>query len=162
METKTVKVYLASLTVLYIALLMGISVFLAIVLFVTPPTKLNINLEQVNLGFLVSSLIFGLGGIVLSRHLSQMKNKTARTLNTLGEKLQSYTVSLILKLALIEAPILLAIVFYFLEEEVIFLAIALVLILYFVAQKPNVNTIAMDLELNQDERNILNNPDSVL
>lgn len=100
------------------------------------------------------------GGCIASHFLYSMRLKPARSLPGLGEKLAAYRGLLLLRWALLEGPALFATVCFFLTGNQLLLAFAALPLLLLVLSRPTKERAATDLELNWEEKAILDDPES--
>lgn len=71
----------------------------------------------------------------------------------LSKKLQRYQIANIIKYALIEGPALLALGMYYVEENALYLVIAICLLIYLIVQKPSFEKLKNELKLRlEDEK----------
>lgn len=103
--------------------------------------------------------IFGIaaGHFLYTRQLKALVKK-----HSLREKLVGFQSASIIKYATIESPALLGIVGFFLSDNLYFLIIAAILLLYLFFQRPTIDRIKTDLNLDFEEINELNKLDKVL
>lgn len=157
----TPKKYLTSLTLIHVMLLIGQVVFTAVVLFISEELKLNM-FETDNEFYVVVPLLavagYYAGEFIFKQNLTAIANNN----NSLKDKLKGYQVALIIKLALLEGPTLLALVALLLSGNLYFLLIAASLMLYFYLQKPSKDRIVEELKLNQEHRMEFDKVDQLL
>lgn len=98
---------------------------------------------------LIGSIIFFIpSGILLHRRfLSKLENR-----QQLQEKLKGYSISLIIKLALIELVCYLNIIILLLSGKYLLVLPLIVLILYIVQNRPSVERISLELNLSSHEK----------
>ena len=75
-------------------------------------------------------------------------------------KLDAYRAALILRYALLEGPSMFAIVVYLVTGGIIFILLAALIVFYFVTIRPNKENVIKDLDLNPNEEQILNDPNT--
>ncbi len=160
MERKqiTSKEFFNGLSIVFYALIIGL-VFFALVSFYLQQN--NFGKTEMNIfKYIVPIFIYGAfrGGSILFK--KQVNNAIPKT--DLLEKLILYRSALIVKYALLEGAAFFAIVAYLLTGEVLHLALAGISILAFLFSIPSIAKTENDLELNQDERQKINNPETVL
>lgn len=153
--------YLKALKVIHIGLIAGVAIFLiiAVVLLLTgfePELK---ELEMILLGVTAVAAISGIfaGNLIFRKRLEQLIE-----LKNLDEKLTGYQSALIVKLALIEGPAFFTVVAYLLTANMLFPAIAVLLVFVMVLSAPRKNKLISDLNLSLTETNVLNKPDALI
>jgi len=152
--------YLKSLNILFLALLMGQVSFAAITYYlnigVEPQTGVTRNM------LIIVALFLMMNGFVLGNFLYKNQIRRVRDFNTLNFRLGGYRSAFILRLALLEGASLFSIVAYLLTADLIFMVIAGLIVAYFIFLRPNVNKIAMDLDLERSDKVKLENPDAII
>ena len=106
------------------------------------------------LSFIIPSFLFVsifLGKFLFKKNISEIK-KT----ETLSKKLGSYQTAFIIQAAIAEGVTILAIIIYGQNVNLLFLAVSLVSLLYYLTLKPSKEKIINDLQLNIEERQSLN------
>jgi len=159
---QTSKQYFTALQIIYIALIAGQVFFGLIALFLNKtvgPFSDNLQVRTVLIYIVPVFIIIGfLGGKYLFRKkMDEVKNKSS-----LFEKMNEYRAALILRYAFLEGPTFLSIIAYLLTSSWYFLVIAGFIILIFLTMRPTGDRAADDLELNENERQIISNPDAVI
>ena len=130
---------------------MGQVLFAAVAFFINENRSFNL-LDTNNKLFYIIPLL-ALGSYVASNFLfKQNINTIANNNNSLKEKLNGYQVALIIKLAIIEGPVLFGIVAFLIGGNLYFLFISGLLIIYFLMQKPSKEKIIETLKLNYEHR----------
>ena len=151
--TTQVNGYLKTLQIIFIGLITGQILFLGVCLFLqsgNQPVEQTMN----------SSLFFialGLAtiGIIGSRAIYSSRINKLQTLENTQQKLDGWRTTFIIRMAMLEAPTLLCVVGLLLEEQRVFLFLALVLLFFQALNFPNKNKIQSDLNLNETETNEL-------
>lgn len=158
----TSKQYFRSLIIIFFALLMGQIIFVLLALFInsTIPNKENmVELVDVFLYIVPVSVI---GGLLASIIIPNKKLKAAKERDGLKSKLEDYQALTIIKLALLEGQAFFAIVIYLITAEILFLGFGMIITLVFLIQVPRKRKVTIDLELNQNERKLLDNPSYII
>lgn len=149
--------YLKTNTIIFFALLIGVLLF-------------TLNVGIIN-GFSMTTEIDFLHYIALplaivvpfiGKFVANFMLNKAKAKPSLAEKAIIYRSQFIVRLATIEGPMLFCVVVALLTNSIISLAIAAVLIVLFLLNKPSVEKMIFDLELSQDEISTLNNPNEIL
>jgi hypothetical protein len=96
-------------------------------------------------------------GVILSNFLFQKNLSTIDPKDLLQNQLAQYQSTSLIKYALIEGPALLSLVTFILTENILFLIIALILILYLFSLRPTKQRIIEDLKLNHELKNLFDN-----
>ncbi len=152
--------FVQALTIIYMALLSGLLFFGALAFFQFNggmiPTFDSSDTLLLIYPFIAISAIF------LSQTLYRKLLATAQEKPGLKLKLQSYQTASIVKIALIEGPAFLGIVLSMATGNTAYLAIAGVLIIFLLMQKPSRTKVESDLNLRGDDRNQFNRYDEVI
>lgn len=135
--------------------LFGVVVYFFIIDFQHPDTQSEVaNL----LVYLVPGLV--IVGILASNIIYRIKLNTVKGSEDLKTKMMGYREALIIRYALLEGPALFALAAIFITNNVNFMVYAGLLVALMVLKRPTLRTAIMDLELDQQEIAILENPDS--
>ena len=89
--------------------------------------------------------------------INKIKQKT-----NLLEKLGDYRSAFIIKFALLEGPAFLSITVFLLTANKVYLVYILPIIILFIILRPTKDKIVVELELNKEERDMVDNPDTVV
>ncbi len=143
----TPKQFLKTIKIIHSALVLGIMLFVSAILFITISWELKWDTEDL-LFFIVP--VFAFLGIFAGTRIYKSQLKTLKSKSSLREKLLGFQTASIIQYALLEAPILLAIMVSFLTGNFYYLLIAGVLIIYFISLRPTKKKIENDLEFNYD------------
>lgn len=146
---------LNSLRIIHMALFTGIVLFGTMSIFITVDGPIEYAVNDENMVFVALATFFSLSGLISSMLIFKSKLKLDMKKPILIEKLQSYTSSTIIKLALLEGPILFVLVCNFFGANYIFFGLGAVLIIVFLLNAPTKNKVIMDLELNREEIKML-------
>ncbi len=152
--------FLKILTILHLALVAGVSFFALFVYLQNAEWKFNLSDTNDIFFFIVPSFaIFGiyLGSFLYKKQLNSLANK-----KSLKEKLAGFQSASIIKYATIEAPALLAIVAAFLNGNLFYLLISIVLLIYLFFQKPTKEKIEMELNLTGDMKSQFSKGDEII
>lgn len=159
----TPRNYFRTLHILFLALVMGQVVFAFIALWMVSTQGGIASFDrETNQLFLWVVPIAALAGIGASRFLFNLKIKPLQSLTHWPGRLQGYQSALLVRYALMEAPSLLALVCFLLTGDYIFLGISGVMILVFLWIRPALTSMALHLQLQDQERIILQDRDAVL
>lgn len=120
------------------------------------------NFEGLNQLFQIVVPIGLLGGILVGSLLAKSRCKALQMKSDLKEKLSGYRAALILKYALIEGPVLFAVVCYFLTKNMFFMGLAACAVVLFMSYRPTKSKAIYDLELNEQEVAMLEDPDAIV
>lgn len=147
LQDQTPKQYLRSMQLVHIALLLGMIIFAGVTYYMNPSTEINM-FESGAFIFVVPVII--MLGILLGNFIfKKLINRTFKQ-ESLKSKLDNYLSALIIKLAFIEGPSLLALVAYLLSGNLVYLLFAVVLMIYFFTLKPSKQSIINTLNLTGD------------
>lgn len=153
--------YLASLSLIHLALLIGQVLFAAVAFFINENRRLDLSDTDNKFFFIIPLLAIGsyfAGNFLFRQNINTIANNN----NSLKEKLNSYQVALIIKLALLEGPALFGVVAFLLSGNLYFLLISGLLIGYFFIQKPSKEKIIDELKLNFEHRVEFDQLDQIL
>ncbi|WP_417611815.1 hypothetical protein [Owenweeksia hongkongensis] len=160
MQTKgqTSKEYFKALSIIHAVLLVGQLLFMGALLLS------NDNQETENSGnlFLFIAPALALGGVLGGIFLERTRINSIKKKKDLKEKVSSYQTTLIMKFALLEGPSLFALVCYSLTVDYTFLTLSGLLILILLANRPSRDKMIKDLELNREERSLIENPQAII
>src|ERR1700756_3053429 len=125
----TVKV----LPIIHLALLIGQVLFATVVYFITPQKgfSLNGNDPFIFVGLALAAGGFIGGNIIYKQTLSKIAPDA-----TLSQKVSAYQTAFIIRAALMESPSLFSIVAYMLGGNLFFLALTVLIVLYFITLRP--------------------------
>lgn len=159
---QTSKEYFSTMTIIHAGLLMAQVVFGVIAYFLKTNGMFQSNGDEVSgiLMIIVPAVV--VGGIAASYFISKQQIPGIKSGNDLKEKLAGYRRLLLIKLALLEMPTLFAIVCYLITGKFFCLALAGLGLAIFFINRPTLNGLAMDLELNPSERKTLEDPGAIV
>ena len=144
------------------ALIAGQLVFIAVVLFLLSSGAWEaILVEETNL-FLIIVAIATAGGFYLGNFIYGKQLESIKQLADFKEQLAKLKGIIIMRLALLEGPFFLSILFYLFTESWFFMVFAVLLLLMFLKLKPNKEQIISDLELSEEIKKLLENPDTLV
>ena len=158
----TSKDYMKSLSMLNLALIMGLVIFSMIVSFLILTKSVPMNdvyLYNV-LKYLVPILSFGgllAGNAVFKSRLNAISENSA-----LIQKLNEYRAALIIRYALLEGPAIFSVISAFITTNINFLLFTGMLAAMMFYFRPRIQSIVNDLDLNEQERILLEDSTSVL
>lgn len=151
------KQYFNILRILHLSLLATVVAFGVVIQVVLLPTGNFGSIENsslyVNLG--AGYMIFA---IAIGYWLFGNQMKNAKASNNLNDKLHTYRSASIIRWALLEGAVLVALIFYLLSGSVVLLAVAGISLVAFLLLHPNVMRLKIDLDLTQAELGRLDNP----
>ncbi len=164
MENKTTQLtpngFIKTLSIIHLALLSGLIIFLIIAY--TQNKVWQLNLNDTSDVFLFIAPILAVGGILVGNFLYNNQINALSNKNSLREKLTGFQTASIMKYALIEGPALLAIVSSMNNGNLFYIIIAIALIVYFYFQKPTKEKIESNLKLNSEQKMQFNNADKAI
>lgn len=134
--------------ILTASLMIGVIMMLTVIHFVMPP---NTPSSEGNNTFLIIAAVIALGGIFIGQKVFEQRVSAIQD-GTVFEKLSAYRPALIIKYAMLEAPAMIAVIFYFLEGHIYFVIIALFLVLIMAYHLPLKSRVTNDLNLNAQEQ----------
>jgi hypothetical protein len=142
--------FLKSISIIHLALLAGQVIF-AIVAY-AQSVKVYFGIHYMDDVFMYIVPLAAIGGFMTGYTIFKKQLAAIRSKNTLGEKIIAYQTALIIRYALLEGPCLLAIVAYLLNNNLFYLVVAGLLILYFIFLRPTMEKVENDLDLNFNEK----------
>ena len=101
-------------------------------------------------------------GIVASNMISTFKLNALKDSSDLNLKLKGYSEILIIRYMLLEFPSLFALVVVFMTSNIIYLMYAGLLVILLVIKKPTRKSAVADMQLNQQEIAVLDDPESII
>ncbi|MDY0343718.1 MAG: hypothetical protein RBR28_09100 [Lentimicrobium sp.] len=160
METRQVtsKEFFRSLTIVFYAMIIG-TVFFAAISF----SLHQLGFEKAEMDvfkYIVPLLI--IIGIVGGNFMFKKQLKVALSKIDLLDKLNNYRSALIIRYAFLEGSAFFTIAVYLVTGNMFFLGLAFIPILSFLLFVPSIEKTQFDLELNHDEKQRINTPETVL
>ena len=144
--------YLKSLKILHLALLAGQVIFTLIAILLVYGKAFQSDLTEISNELLIAAAAFGLILTLLGNTIYKKKIDRLRdTPINLYEKLDTYRATSIMRWAMIEAPVLLSIIFFLLTGNQQILAVVVVLIIFFVTTRPQLKKISEQLNISEAE-----------
>lgn len=144
-----VQGYVTTLKIMFIGLFTGPILFLG-VCFMLQAGRQPVEQEMSSPLFFIA-LGFATIGIIGSRALYASRISKLQALDNTQQKLDGWKTTFIIRAAMIEGPTLLAIVGFFLEEQRVFVFLALVLMFFQALNFPTKSKIQSDLNLSETE-----------
>jgi hypothetical protein len=142
--------FVKSISIIHLALLAGQVIF-AIVAY-AQSVKVFFGVHYMDDAFMYIVPLAAIGGFIAGYTIFKKQLAAIHTKKSLGEKIIGYQTALIIRYALIEGPCLLAIVAYMLNNNLFYLGVAGLLILYFIFLRPTMEKVENDLDLNFNEK----------
>jgi MFS family permease len=152
--------YFRSLIIVFFGLIIGQVIFGLLSFFLVSTKRFSSEGTDLSSVFIYVVPIFVLAGFILSSLLFKNRLKAIDRKSSLMIKLDAYRAALILRYALLEGPSMFAIVVYLVTGGIIFILLAALIVLYFVTIRPNKENVIKDLDLNPNEEQILNDPNT--
>jgi len=163
MSTKqqTSKEYFRELQVIYYALIAGQVIFGIVAHCLNQYGSFNSDVQIVgNIFYIVPLFVFG-GSYVSNMVFRKMMSAT-KSIGILTEKMNAYRSALIVRYSLLEGPSFFSIIAYYLTGHLLFLALSGLIIVFFLTIIPTTERAATDLELNLNDKQIINNPSRLI
>lgn len=158
----TSKQYFMVLTILHGALLFGQLAFGIAAYYLVDSGQFGQDGAEILPVFQLMAPMMAVAGIFAGIFLSRKRIEAARGLTGLKAKLDEYRTAMIIKLALMEAPSMFAIVCFLLTGSQLFIGISGLILLVFILQRPVASKLMDDLQLSPEERAVLENGESVI
>ncbi|AMR32023.1 hypothetical protein A0256_11630 [Mucilaginibacter sp. PAMC 26640] len=147
--------YLKAIAIIHLAMLIGQVLFAIVSLAMNKKIIINIRFTDDPLVIIVP--VAAVCGFFTSNFLFKQKLGKISQAQTLESKLMDYQTALITRFALLEAPVMLAIIAFFMTGILFFLVIATIVIGYFIYIRPTKDKIADHLALSYQQQELLNN-----
>ena len=159
---QTSKAYFNSLKIIHTAILSSQVILGIIFYYLNTASQGNSSSEGLDKIFQIVVPIIVVGGIIGSAVMLRLKLKAIKAQTELKNKLGEYRNALIVGYAIMEGPSLLSLVLYYLTGNILYLACAGLIILVFLINKPSKYIAANDLDLNSNERALIEDPDAII
>lgn len=159
---QTSKEYFRAAQILFFALIASMLFFSGITLVLILSGNISSADPELDNIFLVVVAVFVAGGFTASNMLFKKKLQEIKEMKTLLQKMPFYRGALILRYALIEGPAFLAITMSFVTGNLLFLAVAALIIAYFLTLKPTPARAIKELELSYNDQQLIENPKAII
>jgi hypothetical protein len=159
----TSRQYFSILSTLHRAFLIGQVLFAVAAVAVRTTGQMEVDAGK-ELGEILPIVALGLAiaGVAASHFLFSKRLETLRQRDGLAQKLQDYRSALILRWALLEGPVMLAIIAYMLTGNFLLLILIAAVVILFIFFRPSRSRALQDLQLPHDEEYQLTDPDAVV
>ena len=157
---QTPRKFLKTLSLLHAALLGAQILFAGVVLLLNSDRDIGTQASD-NVFLYVVPVMSGMS-FLLSRFLFSSLVAKARAKDSLKEILVAYQGAFLVRLALLEAPSLFAIVTYFVTGNIILLAVSGLIILYFLTLAPSKQKVESDLNLSYNHKLEFDKSDQII
>jgi hypothetical protein len=137
-------------TILFLALLAGQIIFGLLVLFVVNNGKMQFSIPPATDVFLIVVPVMAITSVAAGIFIFKLQLKKIAEKESLPDKIQLYLSATIIRFALIEGPSLLAIVCCMLTNNLFYIAISFLLIVYMISLRPTNYRIDNDINLDFD------------
>jgi magnesium-transporting ATPase (P-type) len=155
-ETSNLKQLFTSLKIIYLGLVMGQIIFIAIFLFLVYSGNSGEMQDLSNILLFVAFVLVA-SAVFAANKIFNLKMSQIDENNSLEYKLSEYRTSLIIKFGILEGPSLLSIVFFFMTANELFLVFSILILGFFFIYRPSNSKIASDLKLKANEVDTINN-----
>lgn len=155
----TSKAYFSILRKMFLGLLIGQAMFAGISIYLNEVQEGMDGAEFPEIMIFIVPAVM-VGGFLLSTMITKRKIGQINPTSDLSTKLNQYRTIAIIKWALLEGPILLAIVCYLNTADWVYIGLAGTGILYFASLYPTPLKVAREMNLPTDEGRLLQNPDN--
>ena len=158
----TSKEFFKAIQIIHFALMTGVIIF-GIIAFYFHYSGLEMEGgKEMDFGLMYVVPVFTLGGILASNLMFKQKLKDCIAKPTLKEKMTNYRSALIIKFAFIEGSSFFAVIAYLLTGKLIYLGFTVLLLIVFIAYRPSKEKTIIDLELNQSEKKLIYDSDTII
>lgn len=154
--------YFKSLQIIHLGLMAGVGMF-ALVTFILHSTG-NLEAEAAELDAVLRYVVpvFAIGGILAGNLLFSQRLKACLQQPGLKGKLEFYQSALIIKYASVEGSAFFSIVAFMLTGNLIYLGMAGLLLIVLLVNRPTREKAITHLELDHQERELINDPNTVI
>ena len=159
--TQSSQSFFNTLKRLHFFLVVGVVLFLTISIYLVETGELGDDKEMIEI-FQYMVPIFAMICIVASRFMFNKRRATLASAKTLQEKTEGYQAALIVKWALIEGPILFAIITFMLTGNYGLGTIAFIMLMYLILQRPNLESALADMNLSHADFGKVRDPESII
>lgn len=157
MSVTTPKSMLRTISIIHIALIMGVISFTAILVLPFESFEGEFVSEESNIMLIINSIQAMFAYLVGNMLFRMQINKASE--KPLKEKLMAYQTGLIIRMALLEGTALTSAVFYSNTNNPVFLVISGLVMVYFFLLRPTHSKIEYELNLSNEEKVIFNKLD---
>jgi len=157
-----VREYFKMLLILHIALIVGQLTFAVIVVFFVEFGGFEPSYTESRNLFLIIAALVTVIGVFISNMLYKKNIELIKNMKELKQKFSKYKMIYIIKYILLEAPSTIAIIFYLLTGDILFLAFTIAIIFIGLNSKPNKEKIISKLELSDDEKKEMENENTII
>jgi hypothetical protein len=151
--------YFRTNVIVYWALILGVIMANAVIVFMFLNETIDNMFAEINFPVAAIALGVTIVSIFLSRMLFRKRMEAIQVLTKLAEKMSAYKAALMIKYALIEFPAFVCIILFAISNEVLIMGIALVIIGYYLSERPTRLKCYADLCLDEKEKMQLDNPE---
>lgn len=151
--------YFRSNLMIYWAMILGVIMANAIIVFMFLNEAIDNMFSEINFPIAAIALMVTIVCIYLSRTLSRKRMDAIQTIPKLAEKMSAYKAALIIKYALIEFPAFACLILFAFSYEVLIMGVSLVIIGYYLSDRPSRQKCYTDLGLNESEKMLLDDPE---
>ncbi len=156
-----VKSYFKVLDLLFYALLAGQLIFAFITLGLTYTNSWHAIIDTESMYYFMVLIVVA-GAYYGGNYIYKSMMEKIKAMKNLLKKFDQMRTAFIIKFALLEAGSFISLVFYLLTADYMFLIIALSIIFLFFISKMNKEKIINDMNLSNQEKQVLNNPDAII
>ena len=142
------KTFIKFISIIHGALCLGLLIFAAYIYLQNETYNTTTDSNDI-LIYIVPTL--AMAGYFGCNYLYRIILQRIQKSDSLVTKLGRYQVAILIKYALIEAPAFLSLFAYFISANPLYLAIAFSLTVYLFFQRPRLNKIEVELDLNKEE-----------
>lgn len=154
--------YFTTLNFVYLGLLAGQVFFMVVAIFLNSTGAMVVEPEELNTFFQILVPLFTVTAIIASIMITRTRLSRIKEKTDFQEKLGDYRAVMIVRLAILEAPSFFAIVCYLLTANLLLLIFSGLVIAIFLLYRPSRDKVAEELELNQEERELIDNRDAIV
>lgn len=154
--TNTVVINIRTLKIIHVAIVISLLIFLGFSIYLSYTVNFNLGESMKDFFQVIVPLLF-IASVTASQILFKYKINSIQSHDDLSLKMNAYRTAFIIKCAVLEAPVLLSIVAYFLTSDALFSILSAVMIAYFIMQHPNASKMKEQLMMNETEKRSMSN-----
>jgi len=141
-----------ALPIIHLALLMGQVLFAVVAYFITPQKGFSVNGND---PFIFVGPALAIGGFIGGNLIFKQTLAKIAPDATLAQKVTAYQTAFIIRAALLEGPSLFCVVAYMNSGNLFFLFVMALIVVYFITLRPTKDKVVADLNLDYNEKALL-------
>jgi len=146
--------------IMYWALILGVIMANVVIVFMFMNEAAANMFTKIDFPIVITAFALMIICIFLSRSVFKKRLELIQSKPVLAEKMSSYRVALVIKFAFLEFPAFICIFLFAFSNEVVIMGVVLVILGYYLSEKPSRQKCYSDLCLNDNEKMMLDDPDA--